>query len=206
MKTRLLSSIIAICIAARPAFAFLGPSGSQVSISTNGFSQISPASATAQAALDWIDDNVYTEASGLLTSQQVANSYMSLTANNTSSSGKTNSFSAVVARDSVTIDYLATVKASSGTASCTNGGSLSIAGPAQIVTPYGRASGSTNYVVLGTPSSLGMLHILAVSSAATNALAVTNTSTMSGPALYLDAGEMAILYAVATNKWATLQQ
>jgi hypothetical protein len=205
MKTRLLG-ILAGILCSGMAYGFTGPAAKQVTVTTNAFTNILAGSSTLQGILDWMDDNMMYDGSDYLLAATADTTYFSLAAGNTATAGTTNSFAISYVRTEQVITADAVQVWLSNALTATNGATLVLAGSVSVVTSYGAAASATNTVILPSPAKLGQVYLLVNNKASTNLLAVASSTTMDGPALLLSAGEMALLYATATNKWVGIGQ
>jgi hypothetical protein len=93
-----------------------------------------------------------------------------------------------------------------GTVTATNGQPITLSGVINSLRGTGQANAKTNTITLVNPSAAGQMAILYNIIGATNLVAVAATGSFSGPALELDAGQSAILFAPTATNWAGIGQ
>ncbi|MFH0878557.1 MAG: hypothetical protein V2A34_02480 [Lentisphaerota bacterium] len=89
----------------------------------------------------------------------------------------------------------------SASADVTNGSLVSITRPEMLLASGGSANGYTNTVTLADPTAVGRMAIL-YNSGTSNNLAVAASGNWASTALNLSPGNVAMIWSVATNKWA----
>lgn len=210
---RFLSSLLIVSLVASPCLAFLGPVASQVTVTTNGYSNLQAGGTTLQGTLDWLDDHMLTDSGGFITEVATRAYYLSLTNNNTMAAGTTNSEANLTVRGHLSVETNLQVGAaapvvllSPASLTATNGATLTLNGASAIFVSYGSLSNGTNVVLLPAPVTANRLLVLGNAKASTNLLAVAASGTLDGPAIQLAPGEMAVLFASETNKWFALGQ
>lgn len=205
MTTKHFGYIIGFLLTCSAAFGAMGPTATQVRVDTNAFTTINGGS-TLQTILDWMDDNGVFSGTSYLLKTDAATTYMALASNNTASAGTTNSLAYGVIRNGLSFDAAGTLIATANAITATNAATLVLAGSASLVTSQGAALNATNTVSLPNPAAAGQVYILVVSTASTNALGIASSGTMSGPAMNLHAGDMALFYSTSATKWVGIGQ